>query len=123
MSILICELAEEHSVLGMLGGDGTRLALLGELSVHEGLVLDLRRTEYVDASFVGLLAGLARRCPGRIVLCHVRPNVRQLLELCEMDRVCPLAEDLATALAHLGADSADSRLTIEDLVPQVFQAA
>ena len=104
----------EHS-----SGDWTVLAIAGELDVvgapelrqhvlrrvaagHHHLVLDLTGVDYVDSFGLGVLIGSLKRVrllDGDLRLVVPEPRVRRVLELCDLDRVFALHDDLDQAMA------------------------
>ncbi|MGE0479456.1 MAG: STAS domain-containing protein [Phycisphaerae bacterium] len=81
------------------------------LAVVAGAVLDLSAVEFVNSAGVGALFQLAQRLRvkgGRLLLAHAPPRLVRLFRLAGLNRVAPLCDDVATALAELDANSAPS---------------
>jgi anti-sigma B factor antagonist len=69
------------------------------------LVADLDEVSFIDATGLGVLAGVARRAAAHGASLHVvssRPQTRQLFRVTGLDRQIPLVRDLAEALRALG---------------------
>jgi anti-anti-sigma factor len=97
------------SVEGEIDGSNAaelRLALSERLpSASIGLVLDLSQVTYLDSSGVHLLFELGRRLAARrqslrLVVPHDAP-MRRVLELCAVEAVAPMDEQIDTALEAL----------------------
>lgn len=68
------------------------------------LVLDLAGVKFMDSSGLSVLvAALKLACAkdGNVVLLHLTPAVRSLLELTRMQKVFAIADDEAAAVARL----------------------
>src|SRR5262249_30869911 len=68
------------------------------------VALDMVNVDYLSSSGVAILVGLKRRIDtrgGKIVLFHVQPIVRDLLQVMKLDRYFPLADDESAALSSL----------------------
>ncbi len=63
------------------------------------MTLDLARTRLIDASILGLLAGIARRRlqmgTARLCLVNVQARVRRLFDICEMNGAFDMASEFA----------------------------
>jgi anti-anti-sigma factor len=85
-------------------------ALLGEVDDDANVVVDLRRTTFLDSATLARFIGAARRQAaggGRLVLAEARAStVRRVLSITQMDRVLPYAETVDEAVALLTAGSA-----------------
>jgi anti-sigma B factor antagonist len=67
-----------------------------------GIVVDLTQTSFLDSTALGVLLGAVKRLrggDGRIQLVVSRPELRRIFEITLLDRVMPLAETRADALA------------------------
>jgi anti-anti-sigma factor len=67
-------------------------------------VIDLGRTEYISSAGLRVLLMLVKRLPalgGELVLCGLRPAVRQVFELAGFDALFRLEATRGEALAHL----------------------
>lgn len=76
-----------------------------------GAVLDLSAVEFVNSAGVGALFQLAQRLRvkgGRLLLAHTPPRLVRLFRLAGLNRVAPLCDDVATALAELDAGNASA---------------
>lgn len=70
------------------------------------LVLDLSETTFVDSMTLGVLLGALKRLRargGQLRLVVARPDVRRIFEITLLDRVFPIHEDRAEALAASSA--------------------
>ncbi len=68
------------------------------------VVVDLSDVEFVSSSFVARLVALNKRiqaADARLVLCGLRPVVREALHTSRLDEFFDIAEDEATALTSL----------------------
>jgi anti-sigma B factor antagonist len=66
--------------------------------------LDMAKVDYLSSSGVAILVGLKRRIEtrnGKLVLLHVQPIVRDLLQVMKLDRYFTLVEDQHAAFALL----------------------
>jgi anti-anti-sigma factor len=97
------------SVEGEIDGSNAaelRLALSERLpSASSGLVLDLSRVTYLDSSGIHLLFELGRRLAARrqalrLVVPPAAP-MRRVLELCAIESVAPMDDQIDAALAAL----------------------
>jgi anti-sigma B factor antagonist len=105
---------EEHPQPGTIV-----LAIRGEADLHaapelrdrigvaisdgaDELVLDLSETTFVDSMTLGVLLGAMKRLRGRggqLRLVVTRPDLRRIFEITLLDRVLPMYETRAEALA------------------------
>ena len=72
------------------------------------VVLDLTHVTFLDSTSLGVLLGSMRRLrelDGRMRLVVPRPEVRRIFELTLLDRVFPLDESRADALAALSDEA------------------
>ena len=70
------------------------------------LVLDLAAVPFMDSSGLSVLVSVlkeVRKKQGRMVLCHVAPEVRALLELTRLHQVFKIHDDQDTAISQLSA--------------------
>jgi anti-anti-sigma factor len=81
-----------------------------DMSVLDGavgkLVLDFRGIQTVSSAALGKLVklvGRARSVSGRLALCRLHTDLRQVLRITRLDRVFDIFDDEAEALAVLGA--------------------
>jgi anti-sigma B factor antagonist len=77
-------------------------ARLEDLASRPGLVLDLGPVTFLDSTFVGLLVGLhkrARHAGGRLALCGLGAQAREVLGRTRLDRLLNLYPAEADALA------------------------
>jgi len=68
------------------------------------VTLDMDRVTYIDSSAIGWLLSAHksfRAGGGKIALHSIQPQVRQILEILNIDRVIPLAHVLASAKTAL----------------------
>ena len=67
-------------------------------------VIDLGRTEYISSAGLRVLLMLAKKLPalgGELVLCELRPSVRQVFELAGFDALFRLEATRLEAVARL----------------------
>jgi len=77
-------------------------ACLGKDWADKTVLLDMERVDYLDSASVGWLIASQksfRTAGGKFVLYSLQPRIRQLLAMLRIERVVPLAEDLAAARA------------------------
>ena len=88
---------------------GLRERLFALAVAGRPLVADLDRVSFIDATGLGLLAGVARRAAahgGSLRVVCARPRIRRLFGLTGLDRAVPVAGCLAEALREVaGADA------------------
>lgn len=68
------------------------------------LILDLAEVGFMDSSGLSVLVSVfkaARAKSGEVVLLHLNPTVRSLIELTRLQQVFSIFDDEATALARL----------------------
>jgi anti-sigma B factor antagonist len=68
------------------------------------IVIDLSSVEQIDSSALGALVAVlkgVRTAGGRLRLCSVRPEVREILSMTMIDSLLPLSDDLTGALSAL----------------------
>jgi len=68
------------------------------------LVIDMRATEYLDSTAMGVLVGVLRRVAekgGWVRLVGLKPRIRRLFEITRLDQVLPIFESEQEALADL----------------------
>jgi anti-sigma B factor antagonist len=68
------------------------------------LLIDLRNTDYLDSTAMGILVGMLRRVAendGWVRLIGPRPRVRKLFEITRLDQILPIFETEEDALAGL----------------------
>lgn len=89
--------------LDMAGAPQLRGALVSEVAGGARLVIiDLAKVDYLDSAGLGVLVGALRRLrvhDGDLLLVCPEPRIRQVLELCDLDRVFDLHTGVETALA------------------------
>ena len=79
---------------------------LDSLAGRQGLVVDLGRVVFLDSSLVGLLVGLhkrARQAGGRLALCGLGPQARDVLDRTRLDRLLHVYPGEAEAVASFEA--------------------
>ncbi len=89
--------------LDVVGAPELRQQVLREVGAgNHHLVLDLTGVDYVDSFGLGVLVGALKRVrllDGDLRLVVPEPRVRRVLELCDLDRVFTLHDDLEGAVA------------------------
>jgi anti-sigma B factor antagonist len=73
------------------------LRLIGDA---RDVLVDLSCVEFLDSAGVGVLVGLfknARMRGGRVRFCGLKPGVRSVLELIQLDRIFEIYDDVDTA--------------------------
>ena len=103
VAVLACE--GELNGLLMNNGDSTDLKpQLGEQWASQNVVLDMSEANYMDSAAVGWLLSLHRsfeESGGRMILCNIQPEIRRVIELMRIDRVVPIVDERAEAIAKL----------------------
>jgi anti-sigma B factor antagonist len=78
-----------------------RQELMGALQAEPPrLVLDLAGVDYMDSSGVAALVEALqaqRRRGAKLVLCNLQPKVRGIFDIARLDKVFPIAADVAAA--------------------------
>ncbi|MCL2648005.1 MAG: STAS domain-containing protein [Phycisphaerales bacterium] len=77
-------------------------SFLGKDWASHAVLLDMEQIDYLDSSSVGWLIASQKAfhaAGGTLVLYSLQPRIRQLLTMLRIERVVPLAEDLAAAKA------------------------
>ena len=67
------------------------------------LLIDLEAVEFLSSSVLGKLIRLykrARQAGGRVRLCSIRPSIREVFEITQLDKVFEIYPDADEALAH-----------------------
>ena len=80
---------------------------LGELASHPQVVIDLSEVPFMDSAGLGALIGGIRRARengGEVAVACSRPTLTRLLHTTGFDRIVPVTETLAEAVAALGGD-------------------
>jgi anti-sigma B factor antagonist len=75
------------------------------------LIVDLRNTDYLDSTAMGILVGMLRRVAERdgwVRLVGPRPRVRRLFEITKLDQILPIFETEEDALADLDGKEASA---------------
>ena len=75
-------------------------ASLGKEWAARTVLMDMERIDYLDSASVGWLIASQkafRAAGGKLVLYALQPRIRQLLTMLRVERIVPLAEDLAAA--------------------------
>ncbi|MCL2640657.1 MAG: STAS domain-containing protein [Phycisphaerales bacterium] len=78
---------------------------LGKDWAANAVLMDMERIDYLDSAAVGWLIASQkafRTAGGVLVLYALQPRIRQLLTMLRIERVVPLAEDLAAAKLMVG---------------------
>ena len=80
---------------------------LGELASHPQVVIDLSEVPFMASAGLGALIGGIRRARengGEVAVACSRPTLTRLLHTTGFDRIVPVTETLAEAVAALGGD-------------------
>jgi anti-sigma B factor antagonist len=94
---------------GTLQELGRELVRLVEVDGAERLVLDFSRVEFMSSAALGQLIILDKKLKargGQLVLCHLRPELREIFVLTKLDRLFDVREDEAEALASCARSQA-----------------
>ena len=78
---------------------------LGAGWASQRVLVDMERVDYLDSAAVGWLIASQKAfhaAGGKLVLYSLQPRIRQLLTMLKLERIVPLAEDLAAAKQVLG---------------------
>ena len=81
---------------------GRQLYQVLEFKNCSKLVIDFSPVEFLSSATLGKLISLHRKakvCKSALRLCNLRPEIRQLFHLCNLDRVFEIRENLAAAIA------------------------
>lgn len=88
--------------LDMAGAPGLRQAVVAEVTAGSRLVvLDLTAVDFVDSVGLGVVVGALRRLrahDGDLMVVCPEPRIRQVFELCDLDRVFDLHVDVEAAV-------------------------
>ena len=82
--------------------------LLGKLEdpAVTHVVVDLRNTVYFGSDFIAILLKLwkiIRTRDGRMALCNLSAHEKEILRICELDRLWPISSGLDEARGAVGA--------------------
>jgi anti-sigma B factor antagonist len=86
---------------------GDRLLALVEDEGRRLLVLDFTSVRKLSSALLGRLVGLHRKLlavQGRMALCGIEPEVRQVFDLCQLPRLLHLYPDRRAAVAAMSCD-------------------
>ncbi len=112
-------MAEQKTGKDLIGtisrdGDTATLAVLGEVDLHNSadlraallqmiakdppkkIVLNLSEVPYVDSSAIAVLVEILqklRKTGGKVVLSHLQPRVKGLLEIARLDTIFPIVNE------------------------------
>ncbi len=81
--------------------------VLTDLANAERVVIDLSAVPFMDSAGLGALIGGIRRTrenDGQVTVACSRPTLTRLLHTTGFDRIVPVVEDVAAAVAALDAD-------------------
>jgi anti-sigma B factor antagonist len=96
-----CRLLEEV----LLDAVGQELMQAAQAAVPPMVVIDLSRTEFFGSGFIEVLFRVWNRIQqkegGRLALCALQPYCREVLEITHLDKLWPLYETRADAVAAL----------------------
>jgi anti-anti-sigma factor len=80
-----------------------------DTQARKRILLDMRAVKLIASQMLGVLVALHKKAGNigaRVVLCGLPPNLRQMLEVCGLATVLPLAADLRAGMALLSAGAA-----------------
>ncbi|MDG2025824.1 MAG: STAS domain-containing protein [Acidimicrobiales bacterium] len=87
--------------LDVVGGPDLRQAVMREVAQgNHHLVLDLTSVDFVDSFGLGVIVGALKRTrllDGDLRLVVPEPRLRRVFEVCDLDRVFALHDDVAAA--------------------------
>jgi stage II sporulation protein AA (anti-sigma F factor antagonist) len=69
------------------------------------MILHMEKLRMMDSSGIGVILGRykwLRQRDGKMVICHVRPVIRKVIELAGMHKIIPVVDRLDEALARIG---------------------
>ena len=81
---------------------GRQLYRVLEVKHCAKLVIDFSPVEFLSSATIGKLISLNHKvkvCKSALRLCNLRPQIRDVFHLCNLDRVFDIREDQAAALA------------------------
>lgn len=81
---------------------------LGELATRPRVIIDLSEVPFMDSAGLGALIGGIRRARehgGEVAVACSRPTLTRLLHTTGFDRIVPVTETLAAAVAALAGDA------------------
>lgn len=91
--------------LDMAAAPGFRQAVVAEVAGGARLVvLDLTAVDFVDSVGLGVVVGALRRLrahAGDLVVVCPEPRIRRVFEMCDLDRVFALHQDVGAAAAAM----------------------
>ncbi|MGA2502119.1 MAG: STAS domain-containing protein, partial [Tepidisphaeraceae bacterium] len=73
-----------------------------ELKNCSKLVIDFSPVEFLSSAMIGKLISLNHKvklCKSALRLCNLRPEIRNIFHLCNIERVFDIREDQAAAVA------------------------
>jgi len=70
---------------------------------QKALIIDFSRVDFIDSSCLGTLVSLLKMMNGKgeMLVCALKPGIRNMFTLTRMDRVFRICEDRAAACAEL----------------------
>ncbi|WP_039058397.1 STAS domain-containing protein [Enterobacter sp. Bisph1] len=70
---------------------------------HHALIIDFSRVDFIDSSCLGTLVSLLKMMNGKgeMLVCDLKPGIRNMFTLTRMDRVFRICDDRAAACAEL----------------------
>ena len=92
---------------------GRELSRLVESDGAERLLLDFGRVDFLSSAALGQLIVLDKKLKtrgGRLRLCGIRPEIREVFLLTRLDRVFDIHEDESSALAAFAAAAPDAAI-------------
>ena len=87
---------------------GKQLYQLVDSLNRKKLVLDFSKVQFLSSSALGILLDLHRRAKaikGEVVLCGLRPEIKQVFDLMKLNKLFKLHPGEAEALHHFGVNA------------------
>ena len=87
---------------------GREMYALVDRQAQRKIVLDFSEVKFLSSQMIGVIVNLHKKSKaikGEIVLCGLRPQLRKVFQITNLDRILTLVADEEAALNKLGAGS------------------
>ena len=87
---------------------GKQLYHLVDAQNRKKLILDFSKVQFLSSSALGILLDLHRRAKaikGEVVLCGLRPEIKQIFDIMKLNKLFKLYPLEAEALRHFGVNA------------------
>ena len=87
---------------------GRELYVLVDQQAQRKIVVDFSQVKFLSSQMIGVILNLHKKSKaikGEVVLCGLRPELRKVFQITNLDRLLTMVEDEEAALNKLGAGS------------------